>query len=99
MHAEFVALVGLRQTPDAYRVVEVLRVGRVDRADEHIGQVAPIGRYVLVVKPVGGAAGLLEQFVNVEVALQLEVRPVVERVSKGVRDGFSPFQEFFPVGS
>src|SRR5262249_45064763 len=38
---------------------------------------------------------LVEQLVNAEVTLQLQVRPVIQRITKCVRDGPCPRQEFF----
>ena len=44
--------------------------------------------------PDGGSGFLVEQLLDAEVALQLQVRPVVERIAQGVRDGACPGEEF-----
>ena len=48
--------------------------------------------------PDGRRGCLIQQFVDSEVALQFEVRPMVERIAQGVRNGSRPGQKFL-VGS
>ena len=43
---------------------------------------------------IAGARTFVQQFVDAEVALQFEVRPVIERISQRVRDGARPGQKF-----
>ena len=48
--------------------------------------------------PDGGSGLLVEEFVDAEVAFQLDVSPVVERVAQGLRHGFGPGEEFIARG-
>ncbi|CDA21378.1 unknown [Bacteroides sp. CAG:144] len=40
----------------------------------------------------------VENFIDTESRFQFEVSPVIQWVAHGVRNGFRPFFEFFPVG-
>ena len=49
--------------------------------------------------PDGFGRGFAEQLINAEIAFQLEMRPMVERIAQGVRDRPGPGQVlFFPAG-
>jgi len=46
------------------------------------------------VLPDFGSGAFVEEFVNAEIALQFEMRPMVERIAETVGDGGSPGEEF-----
>ena len=73
-------------------------VGGADRLHVELAQDAVRAQFVRGQQRVGllpdaRGAALVQQFVDAEVALQLQVRPVVERIAQRVRHGARPGQE------
>ena len=73
-------------------------VGSAERSDIELAKNAEypqvVGcQQVVAMLPDLFGIGLVEQAIEAEVALQLKVAPVVERVAQGVRHGLGPRQE------